>query len=502
MMRSHSIGGSRHGATLVEVLMALLVMAVGVVSVFTLFPLSIMRSIKANQLTNAKLVEENARQIILANPQLVTGAPTWSPNFGHGSRPVNVAVGSSNFSTAPINSPSDCWVTPRARPGRALPESNILYYTTFSTTLGSFSGYTSRFEPSWRRYDSKVLASTQTLWTDNIVWDPPTPKYVNAYGGYKQNLSAYAGINSIPNNIPAPISDGTITWNSYRHSLYPADPTWSAYVVDPIGWHQMDSQSLAQRDNFGQLDRIHSQLTPSQADELFSSLDTWSTIQEPTVPVSISTGGPTSYVEFEPQVDLSESRKAPIGNQPRNRLVFQSDDGRRSIALPIDISAGALSLPANQIAWNGTLPSDFNTLDPTQIATVRVDAYEQRYSWMMTVLMSPKGEAKIDCVVFHNRSFNPLDEEAVSAVFQGSRATLNWPAARSAGDLPIKEGGFVFDAVNGHWYRIQKIVSYDNTVTPRIAVLDLETAVTVETTTGGSAIVLPNIVKIFHLDME
>lgn len=480
MMRSHSIGGSRRGATLVEVLMALLVMAVGVVSVFTLFPLSIMRSIKANQLTNAKLVEENARQIILANPQLVTGAPPWTPGSFR-------ALSAPYVATGPGSKVSNAWVTPRARPGRALPESNLLYYAVPSASNPEdndpATGTTSTFEPKWN--------SGSVNWTG--------VQSVTNRGGYRNHLLPGGYVTSPP--FPSMITDGTLRWFPYRHSRYPVDFRWSMYVVDPIGWYEMDDSGANYRDRFGDLDRIHCNLSPTQASEIFASNDTWSPILEATVPVSITIPGPGLVrVQFETQVDLTQSRNG-------GRLIFLSDDGRRSLKLDVDSSLGNNnlngSLANNEIELVGTLPVDFDSLDPAEIATARIDAKEQRYSWMMTVLMGPRGEAKIACIVFHNRSFNPLDEESVSAEFQGSRATLSWPATRSAGDLPIKEGGFVFDAVNGHWYRIQKVVSYDNTVTPRVAVLDLDTTVTVSSTlASGAAIVLPNIVKIFHLDME
>ncbi len=65
----------RAGATLTEVLMAILVMSVGVVSVITLFPLAILRAVKATQMTNAKLLEENVRNVVRANPWLLANTP-------------------------------------------------------------------------------------------------------------------------------------------------------------------------------------------------------------------------------------------------------------------------------------------------------------------------------------------------------------------------------------------------------------------------------------------
>ena len=66
-------GGNRSGTTLTEVLMALLVMGLGVVSVATLFPLSVLRSVEATKLTNATTLRRNAEEQIRLTPSFDTG---------------------------------------------------------------------------------------------------------------------------------------------------------------------------------------------------------------------------------------------------------------------------------------------------------------------------------------------------------------------------------------------------------------------------------------------
>ncbi|WP_339907621.1 hypothetical protein [Symmachiella dynata] len=61
----------RGGVTLVEVLMSLLVVGVGLVSVAVLFPLSILRTIEATQLTSATMVRYNAEELIDTFPAIV-----------------------------------------------------------------------------------------------------------------------------------------------------------------------------------------------------------------------------------------------------------------------------------------------------------------------------------------------------------------------------------------------------------------------------------------------
>lgn len=65
------VAARRGGVTLVEVLMSILIMGVGVVSVAALFPLAVVRSIQASQLTNATLLRYNAEAAIDILPGLV-----------------------------------------------------------------------------------------------------------------------------------------------------------------------------------------------------------------------------------------------------------------------------------------------------------------------------------------------------------------------------------------------------------------------------------------------
>ncbi|MEQ9409708.1 MAG: prepilin-type N-terminal cleavage/methylation domain-containing protein [Fuerstiella sp.] len=62
---------SRSGVTLVEVLMALMIMSIGVSAVAVLFPISVLRSIQATQLTNAAIVKLNLETLVDVQPELI-----------------------------------------------------------------------------------------------------------------------------------------------------------------------------------------------------------------------------------------------------------------------------------------------------------------------------------------------------------------------------------------------------------------------------------------------
>ena len=66
----------RVGATLMDVLMSLAIMGIGIVSLAALFPLSIVRSIQATQMTHATNLRLNAEAMLAVYPNLI-----HDPNF-------------------------------------------------------------------------------------------------------------------------------------------------------------------------------------------------------------------------------------------------------------------------------------------------------------------------------------------------------------------------------------------------------------------------------------
>lgn len=71
----------RGGTTLTEVLMAILIMGIGVVLIATLFPSSVLQSIKATQLTNATLLRYNAEGAVDTVPDQLVHDPDRDNNF-------------------------------------------------------------------------------------------------------------------------------------------------------------------------------------------------------------------------------------------------------------------------------------------------------------------------------------------------------------------------------------------------------------------------------------
>ncbi|MCA9064477.1 MAG: hypothetical protein KDA96_15510 [Planctomycetaceae bacterium] len=73
-VRSISFQGgilSRAGITLTEVLMALMIMSIGISAVAVLFPISMLRSLQANQLTNGAIVKYNVETLLEVAPSMI-----------------------------------------------------------------------------------------------------------------------------------------------------------------------------------------------------------------------------------------------------------------------------------------------------------------------------------------------------------------------------------------------------------------------------------------------
>ncbi len=74
----------RRGVTLMEVLMSVMIMSIGVVSLASLFPISILRGVQATKLTNATVLRYNAEALIDAFPQPFVFDPDGTLNTnGH-----------------------------------------------------------------------------------------------------------------------------------------------------------------------------------------------------------------------------------------------------------------------------------------------------------------------------------------------------------------------------------------------------------------------------------
>lgn len=105
----------RSGSTLTEVLVALMIMSIGLVSLATLFPLATLRAVKASQLTHATDLRYNAETLLEMYPKLISD-PDLDNNVNTLNLPIdytnnNGALGrpGNSLATVPI-APYRLWV--------------------------------------------------------------------------------------------------------------------------------------------------------------------------------------------------------------------------------------------------------------------------------------------------------------------------------------------------------------------------------------------------------
>ncbi len=135
-------------ATLVEVLMALLVMAIGVTSVFTLFPLAMLKSVKASQLTKRSSMKDRLRI-------WSWGHLNWSPELPRGKPERSTSITGRLGDTIPQS------LGHALQPGTPSPRIQFAILWT-SGTANPRSGF---LEPSfpattvWRPHDDDYIAN-------------------------------------------------------------------------------------------------------------------------------------------------------------------------------------------------------------------------------------------------------------------------------------------------------------------------------------------------------
>jgi hypothetical protein len=139
----------RAGVTLSEVLISLMIMGIGIVGLASLFPVSVLKSVQATNLTNATNLNYNVRALRHSLSQVSTGAVMWQPNL-----------------TCTATAPRPTYVIPSRGDGRSGVPNVIFECTTGGVTRG--------LEPTWRNgtgviadYNSDSIADVPS---DTTVW--------------------------------------------------------------------------------------------------------------------------------------------------------------------------------------------------------------------------------------------------------------------------------------------------------------------------------------------
>ncbi|WP_437225253.1 type IV pilus modification PilV family protein [Planctomicrobium sp. SH661] len=446
-MRWHSRNSAvtppaRSGATLVEVLMSLLIMSIGIVTVFTLFPVSLLSSIKSNQLTTARLYADQIAATIRMRPELVIGG--------------SVNAGSDPFWTSGETIVRGDVIS-RSIPAGSLSPSNRSYF------VATADGKCGVIEPDWSTAGQTINEGAGgPTWRRSVL---PTSGNTNSFVPYRYVVDPYGAMTATANPSIFGNNDGGL----------PPEP----YVLRINGGANNELKAFNSR---------------------FALPDTW-VVATTAIPLSATTVDTDSDsvadatdLTFSSTTDLSAFPKWVPGdpNPPVARVVAVSPDGRRSQAAYILQNSGNTLRVNSLVLTNNTTPGPISA---GTIGPVRLETFDRRYTWMGTVERQPDGVSQVQIAVFFNRGFRPADEQVYQYVRQSAdTADITVPSGTPAPF--ISEGGYVFDVATVKFHRI---LSVSGSTTKRIVV-----SPSLDTTLPNNRtymIFLPGIVRVYDLTL-
>jgi len=538
----------RSAATLTEVLMSLLIMSIGIVSVISIFPISLLRSIQANQLTNAKLMRQNVEQVLRS-----TFSATYPPSPGYSFRydvlnqstqisgttilNVDTQIFRGTWQPGTIYYPGQIVTTSRPQ-GSVTPKPNVWFICTGVGTSGT--GVSGSIEPNWEVattativVDGYVAANTEVYWTG--WYDPTTAGFPPVVGM------------GDPNTLTA------ATWYSARN-----------YVVDPLGWAIYASNPLdftgASPNDFGfKVDRntgvVSSPPRPTvnpapdpnaanpfllrlnggtpfvaAAEDLASHADSWSVELTDTLDI-VPVVGATSAT-FRTGTDLSAfviadaGAMTPLVSNAQFRIALTSLSSNAAVVRSIphnSLTVTGVDVPGRTVNWAEPLPVGFVADGPA-----RIERYDRRFTWLATVNKDIQGTTKVTVAVLFKRGFKPEEEHVYDANFgnftvadnqwngnsilgfliTADQIVIRWNAANEPDPL-LKPGNYLLDGRNATWYRIVDVTARgtDANALPNYAILTVNRPVptaqrTIDPTTpaiAGRVILMRGIVELFEL---
>jgi hypothetical protein len=423
--------GIAQGSTLTEVLVALMVASIGLVSVATLFPMSVLRSVKAAQMTNAADAADKARSVLDLYPDIIKH--------------------------------------PDARTPSAL--SLATDYTYSQNNNRTYS------DPNWTQL--------QLQGNKNYVFDP-----LGFAAVQNLNLTIGANANAVYQTRPEhffgndPSGGNLPPWPNNP----PGNP-WQTIPRYPLYWRAPPTATGASA--FALADSL---VTLPDAWELKyetiggtfggANASSYTQITLPNFLLDSNTSlAPSTATPSLPYPTIRVVMISADGSVSQTRQVTSFSTNATDTTLTWnEINNSNVTIGFEDVNANGTqephyLPASFTSFT---LGKVRVETQVRRYSWLLTVRSTSANSASIDVVVYFQRALENIgvDEVLYDTRFtQGSnQAVVTYPTgSNTVTGVPLKpfmrRGGFVFDANNAFWYRITN-VSDNNAGT---AVLTLET---------------------------
>jgi prepilin-type N-terminal cleavage/methylation domain-containing protein len=484
----HDSAGSigPRGVTLVEVLMSLMIMSIGLASVAVLFPISVLRSVQATQMTNSAILKYNVEAYVQMNPQLI-----FDPD------------GDGNLDEH-IRNPTE--------------SRYIIDPTGFFELVASGNSH----------------ANYATLSTNNNS----ALNNDNAERGFVDWIGNTDADNSdVNNNSPTayqslPRYDGGIRVGTFS-SAYPSGFSPSSGGEDARALKLLASTLTKQGDGWEtQLEALPVNFVFADGSSPSPTAASSALIAGLELPADLDLTGIMTAQNSVPKAGVT-----PIIPDPQLcRVIVFSADGAFSVSLPLihnpsgtqyvlwteDINLNGTGDAGEDINLNGALDTPdlplqfFNSISGNfEVGRVVLQtAKTQDYNWLLTVRRGQDGQARgVDVVVTHNKGITTDDERVFSASFNTSNVAPNSPfqievlndggqtSTAEAAEPLLKRSGYVLDVVNARWYRVrnyQEAVVTVGSVTGPGYIVDLETPVVANAVTGV-AMFLPGVVDVYPM---
>ncbi len=466
-----------HGVTLSEVLVSLLVMSIGVIAVATLFPLSVLRTVQATQLTNAAQLRYNFEGMTGARPEIFAGAETWQPGKTY-------AVGDLVVGSSPSAFFYECTDVDNAGVAGSLePQWASLGQTAVDNDI------------TWTTRGARVFVVDPLGWqhrTEDLRDNAVTPAINSANFRNGFGRMSLAPNNSTVVSPNAPPYDSPYRIVRFRGGVpgSTVNPSSSTFFP-PVG------SALDVGANFG-------------ARQMAVLPDSW-VLQTDSTDVVVP-GAPVTTLQLmnsssqlittldrdnDSVVDLRVSTPTAAERDISARVTLFDATGKYSYIRQLT-GITSPSAGVEELTWTGELPGGFTPV------RARVETFEARYSWMLAGRRNGP-TSYLSLIVFFRRSSDPAGELIHPAHFNlgswagadnspntvddvadlsvstlgvvtrvlraGGDGTLGtvdditpkplvvvrYNTAIAAGERPfLKKGGYICDSQNNRWYRILK----------------------------------------------
>lgn len=410
------VRAQRIGASLVEILMSLMVMAIGLVSVASLFPIAMVRSMQATQLTSASHLGHQVAGYIQADPMLARR------HFSGGVTVPNREYRLGSVAARRYELTADNYAS--RLPINVVTVIDPIGYYQCATQMGTLN-----FSAGYYGYDDTT--------TPMIGGEPWMYKVERLNAGF--NLS-----NRMQREVAFRIFSSSDTWKA----VVTANEVQVA-ATPPAGVNPANSSTLLLNDVSGaDMEAFRDTINAARASNsyVFGRLVAISANrrQVHTSPIYFIEGA-SSYAVFSGPAQVSTSRRI-VGqafaqgiSEVRLELFELQYSSMITIARRLT-SLGAGSLPG--------APGADDDGDGT-VDNINEVAYPRTDDVLSTI--------HANLVVYFRRDFSPQSEQVYEAIADDTerqRVLIRWRSTNPDQKPVLRAGAWIFDMRLGNWYRI------------------------------------------------